>query len=119
MLDIRLFREQPDYVKAGLEKAGTDPSVVDRVRALDEQVRALKTSSESLKAELNAANKALGPLMKTMEPQARDAKRAELRAVGDRITVQDAERSAAEAELQDLLAGIPNLPHEKVPVGRD
>ena len=119
MLDIRLFREQPDFVKTGLERAGADPAVVDRVRALDEQVRAIKTSSESLKAELNAANKALGPMMKTMEPQARDARRAELRAVGDCITVQDAERAAVEAKLQDILAGIPNLPHEKVPVGRD
>jgi len=42
MLDIRLFREQPDFVKAGLEKNGVDPNTVDRVRSLDEQVRALK-----------------------------------------------------------------------------
>jgi len=119
MLDIRLFREQPDYVKMGLIKAGSDPAIVDCVRTLDERVRALKTSSESLKAELNASNKTLGPLMRTMEPEARDAKRAELRAFGDQITIQDAERAAAEAELQDVLAGIPNLPHEKVPVGRD
>src|SRR5580658_9111399 len=119
MLDIRLFREQPDFVKAGLEKIGTDPIVVDKVRSLDEQVRALKTSAETLKAELNSANKALGPLMKTMEPEARDAKRAELRAVGDRITELDAGRAAAETELFNLLAEIPNLPHESVPIGRD
>lgn len=119
MLDIRLFREQPDFVKTGLEKAGTDPVVVDRVRALDEQLRALKTSAESLKAELNAANKELGPLMKTMEPAARDARRAELRAVGDRITLQDADRAVVEKELDKLLQEIPNLPHEKVPVGKD
>jgi seryl-tRNA synthetase len=119
MLDIRLFREQPDFVRAGLDRAGADPAVVDRVRDLDESLRSLKTSSETLKAELNAANKALGPLMKTMEPALRDAKRDELRAVGDNITLLDAQRAGVEAELQDLLACIPNLPHEKVPIGRD
>ena len=119
MLDIRLFREQPDFVKAGLEKNGVDPNTVDRVRSLDEQVRALKTSAESLKAELNAANKALGPLMKTLASEERDSRRAELRAVGDRITSADARRATVETELQNLLLEIPNLPHELVPVGRD
>ncbi len=119
MLDIRLFREQPDFVKAGLERAGVDPAVVDRVRSLDEQVRSLKTSAESMKAELNAANKALGPLMKTLPQEERDARRAELRALGDRITEADAVRQTVETELQNLLLEIPNLPHEKVPVGKD
>ena len=36
MLDIRLFREQPDTVKRGLQRTGTDPGVVDSVRDLDE-----------------------------------------------------------------------------------
>ena len=119
MLDIHLFREQPELVKAGLEKSGVDPTVVDRVRTLDESVRSLKTTAESMKAELNAANKALGPLMKTMAPEERDAKRTELRALGDRITDADAKRSAEEETLQTILLEIPNLPHESVPVGRD
>lgn len=119
MLDIRLFREQPDVVKEGLQKVGADPGVVDTVRSLDEKVRALKTEAESGKAELNAANKELGPLRKTLSAEAWDAKRAELRAVGDRIDVLDAQRAEAENVLQNLLLEIPNLPHEKVPVGKD
>ena len=119
MLDIRLFREQPDYVKAGLEKAGVDPAIVDTVRSLDDLVRSLKTSAETMKAELNAANKALGPLRKTLSETEWDAKRVELRAVGDKINEADAERSTKETELQNLLLEIPNLPHEKVPVGKD
>jgi seryl-tRNA synthetase len=119
MLDIRLFREQPDFVKAGLEKAGVDPDVVDTIRSLDDLVRSLKTSAETMKAELNAANKALGPLRKTLSEAEWDAKRSELRAVGDKINEADAERSLKETELQNLLLEIPNLPHEKVPIGKD
>ena len=59
MLDLRLFRDQPDFVREGLQKVGADVADVDRVRELDERVRALKTESESKKAQLNAANKAM------------------------------------------------------------
>ncbi|HLK59896.1 MAG TPA: serine--tRNA ligase [Chthonomonadaceae bacterium] len=115
MLDIRLFREQPDVVKAGLEKVGTDPAVVDRVRALDESVRALKTEAETKKAELNVANKAMGKV----SPEERETKRAELRALGDVIKEVDERRETAETALNRLMLEIPNLPHEKVPVGKD
>ena len=60
MLDIRLIREQPDFVKAGLAKMGVPPEDVDRLRELDERVRALKTEAETSKAALNAASKAMG-----------------------------------------------------------
>jgi len=115
MLDIRLFREQPDVVKAGLIKAHADPSAVDRVRDLDERVRALKTEAESKKAELNAANKSMG----SISGEERDARRAELRAAGDSIKDLDAQRSDLEKDLHKLLLEIPNLPDDRTPEGED
>ncbi len=115
MLDIRLFRDQPDVVRAGLEKMGLSPTIVDEIRSLDDQVRALKTDVEAKKAQLNAANKA----MSKATPEEREVKRAELRAVGDEISGMDAQRSEAERALQQRLSEIPNLPHEKVPIGKD
>ncbi len=115
MLDIRLFREQPDFVREGLQKVGVDPATVDEVRGLDEKVRALKTEAETMKAQLNAANKAMGKA----SPEERETKRAELRVVGDAINALDAQRSEQERELQQRLLEIPNLPHEKTPVGKD
>lgn len=115
MLDIRLFREQPEFVKAGLERVGADAADVDRVRDLDERVRALKTEAETKKAELNAANKTMGKA----SPEEREIKRAELRALGDSISELDAQRAEVERELQTLLLNIPNLPHESVPYGKD
>src|ERR1041385_2450124 len=107
MLDIRLVREQPDFVKAGLEKVGTDPAVVDRRRQLDEDVRAPKTVAETNKADLNVANEAMGKI----SPEERENKRAELRALGDLIKEIDTRREEAETALQNLLLEIPNLPH--------
>ncbi len=115
MLDIRLFREQPDVVRAGLEKMGMSPAIVEEIRRLDDQVRALKTEVETKKAQLNAANKG----MSRATPEERDTKRAELRAVGDAVSGLDSQRSEVERALQQRLLEIPNLPHEKVPVGAD
>lgn len=115
MLDIRLFREQPELVREGLQRVGVDTALVDAIRSLDEQVRALKTEVEAKKAEMNVANKAMGKAT----PEERETKRAELRAVGDAISVMDAQRSESERALHQQLSEIPNLPHEKMPVGND
>src|SRR5262249_33696532 len=113
MLDIRLFREQPDMLKHGLQRMKVDPQEVDRVRELDERVRALKTEAETKKAEMNAASKALGKA----SPEEREAKRAELRALGDSINEADKLRGEVERALNDLLLQMPNLPDDRVPDG--
>ena len=115
MLDIRLFRDQPDFVRAGLEKAHADPSQVEEVRSLDERVRSLKTEAEAKKAELNAANKLMGKA----SPEERETKRAELRALGDSIKGLDEQRDELEKRLHALLLEIPNLPDERTPPGAD
>lgn len=116
MLDIRLFREQPDLVKDGLRKVGADPALVDRVRALDEQRRNLIFEVEQLKAAKNAASRAIGKLT---DPAERERRIAELRAQGDRIPELDRQVAALEAELEQVLLEIPNLPDPAVPLGAD
>jgi seryl-tRNA synthetase len=115
MLDIRLFREQPDVVRAGFEKMGMNPSIVDEIRSWDTDVRNLKTQAEALKAILNTANKAMGKV----SAEERETKRAELRKIGDDISTLDHQRAEQERALNQRLLEIPNLPHEKVPVGAD
>lgn len=119
MLDIRLFREQPEVMKAAIAKRGGHVEDVERVRELDEQLRALKTGAEAKKAEINAASKVMGAQMKTLSPEDRDAKRLELRSLGDRISEMDALRIEVETVLQNLLLEIPNIPNDLVPVGAD
>jgi seryl-tRNA synthetase len=113
MLDIRLFRDEPERVKAGLGKMGVAPEQVDQVRDLDARVRALKTEAESKKAELNVATRAMGKI----SPEEREAKRAELRALGDEINALDTQRAETERVLYDLMLLLPNLPDDRVPLG--
>ncbi len=116
MLDIRLFREQPDFVREGLRKVGEDPAMVDAILRLDERRRRLLVEVEQLKAERNAVSKQIGAMR---DKAARDARIAEMRGVGDRIAALDQEVAGVEAELQRLMLLVPNLPDESVPVGVD
>ncbi len=115
MLDIRLIREQPELVKDGLRSRGDDPALVDRVLELDARRRELIFEVERLKAEKNAASKAIG---KIKDPAERAARIAELRGQPDRsIPELDRQTAEAEAQLQRVLLELPNLPHPDVPVG--
>ncbi len=116
MLDIRLFREQLEAVKQGFRRMGFDPAEADRIKGMDESVRALKTEAEKMQAELNAASKAMGA--KGITPEERETKRAELRALGDKISEVNARRSEAEEALKLALLYTPNLPDAKVPDGQ-
>lgn len=116
MLDIRLIREQPDMVKAALGRAGVDPAQVDAVLAYDERRRALLREVEQLKALRNAVSKEIGKMNDAAE---REAKIAEMRAVGDRIAALDRELAAVEEQQQAALMELRNLPHPSVPDGPD
>jgi seryl-tRNA synthetase len=116
MLDIRLIREQPDVVKAALGRAGVDPAQVDAVLAHDEQRRALLRDVEQLKALRNAVSKEIS---KMSDAAAREAKIAEMRAVGDRIAALDRELVAVEERQNAALMELRNLPHPSVPDGPD
>lgn len=108
MLDIKLLREQPEWVKAQLTRTGTDGTLVDEVLAFDEQRRRLLQEVESLKAERNAASKAIS---KMQDAAQRDVRIAEMRVVGDRIAALDREVAEVEAAQRLALLSIRNLPH--------
>ncbi len=116
MLDIELFREQPDVVREGMEKVGEDPAVVDRVRELDERWRELLAESEQFKAERNRESKKIGRMK---EGQERQALIDRMRELGQRIERLDAKAEQVREELDGLMLRIPNIPHPDAPVGRD
>ena len=66
MLDIKLIREQPELVKAGIARRGDDPAIVDLILGLDTRRRELLNQVENLKATRNAVSKAIGK-MKDLE----------------------------------------------------
>ena len=114
MLDINLFREEPDLVRAGMRKRGIDPAPVDEVIALDIRRRELLQEVEELKAERNTVSKEIGKMKDQAERQAKiDA----MGTVNANIGKLDDELKEVDEKLKGLLAVIPNIPDEKVPEG--
>jgi seryl-tRNA synthetase len=115
MLDIRLLRERPDFVKTELEKLGVEGRVVAAVLATDSRRRALIQEVETLRAHRSEVSRTIGK----QEPAARQTLVADMRAVGDRITALEQDLNAAETEFERQMLELPNLPDPSVPVGRD
>ncbi len=118
MLDLGFVREHLDLIERKLRDRGMSPdAVLGDFRALDGERRKLITEAESLKAEQNRASERIAQLKK----QKQDAT-AEISAMkGFRERIKQAEDQASEKDnqLRQLLAGIPNIPHQSVPVGKD
>ena len=114
MLDINLFREDPDQIRQALKKRQMDTGVVDQVLDLDVQRRSLLTEVESLKAERNSVSKEIGMIKDAAEKK---AKISAMREVGDKIKEMDDTVREIDEKLQGLLSTIPNLPDAKVPYG--
>jgi seryl-tRNA synthetase len=120
MLDIRSIRERPDFVRERLATRGAgDEKKISEVLELDEQRRKCLTEVEQLKAQRNRVSKEIGALMGQKKTAEADAKKAETRAMGDRITELDRQAAEIEAKRDAILLRLPNLPHGSVAVGKD
>ena len=116
VLDINLFREQPDLVREALMKRREDPAPVNQVLELDERRRELIQQVETLKAERNVVSKEIGKMSDQAE---REEKIAKMRAVGDQIAALDEQLRQVEGDLEALMSLIPNIPDPAVPDGDD
>lgn len=116
MLDLKFIRANPDLVRAGLKKKKAEANL-DALLALDEKRRAKLTEVEQLKARRNAVSEEVARLKKA--GQNADAIIAEMRQVSERIKALDDEVKGIDAEIEEILHRIPNLPHASVPVGED
>lgn len=116
MHDLNYFRTNLDAV---LDRLATRGFTIDReqFRALDLKRRTAMTESQTLQAEVNAKSKEIGPMKKAGADTS--ALQEEVRQTKERIATLDAAAQALDEEFQNILKGIPNVPHESVPVGKD
>ena len=119
MLDIQYVRENLDEVRRRLATRGFDIAVFDRFAELDVRRRKAITESGDLSAERNRLSPEIGALMKDGRKDEAEAKRLRVKEWKERIEALETERDSAEGELNDIMHGIPNLPHSSVPVGPD
>ena len=119
MLDIKLIRERPDYVRQRLAIRGAgDDRQVDELLKLDEQRRKVLAEVEALKSQRNRVSKDIGALMGQKKTEEAEAKKKETRELGDRITELDKKAAEAEKARDGLMLTLPNLPDESVPEGK-
>lgn len=117
MLDLSFVRDNLPLVEEKLRLRGIDPeTALKDFRTLDIQRRQAITDAETLQAQRNRASEEIAKLKKN--GQDASAQIAETKDLRERV--QEKEKAAGELEdrLRELLAGIPNLPHASVPVGK-
>ncbi|SCS79978.1 serine--tRNA ligase [Staphylococcus caeli] len=115
MLDIKLFRNDPEFLKEKIAKRGMDSNVVDEVLELDEQRRQLISKAEEMKAERNKVSGEIAQKKRNKEDA--DDAIAAMRSLGDEIKVLDDTLNQVDVSLNDKLSRIPNIIHEDVPEG--
>jgi seryl-tRNA synthetase len=118
MLDIKVIRDNPNFVRQRLSSRGAgEADRVDDVLRLDEQRRKLLAEVESLKAQRNKASKEIGVLMSQKKIAEAEARKKETRELGDKIGELDKKAAQVEFEREQVMLRLPNLPHDSVPNG--
>ncbi len=119
MLDLNYVRENLDQVRTKLQSRGVPANALDDFAQADAERRRLIAESDQLNAQRNAASREIGLLMKEGRSDQADGRRAEVNALKTRIADLDQLRDAADSRMRDMLAALPNIPDDSVPVGKD
>jgi seryl-tRNA synthetase len=115
MHDLGFFRTNFDRVAERLATRG-NVTGLDQFRELDQRRRAVITEAEELKARRNTESAEIAKLRKAGNDTTE--RQQQVREIGSRITALDEQIKGLDDQFRELVAGIPNLPHESVPVGR-
>jgi seryl-tRNA synthetase len=119
VLDIKLIRDQPDFVRQRLATRGAgDEALVEKIFKTDEQRRKILKQLEELKSQRNRISKEIGVLMGQKKVEEAEAKKKETRSLGDSIAEFERLLSEPDAERERLMLQMPNLPHESVKIGK-
>jgi len=116
MLDPRLLRTELGFVARQLSRRGFALDTA-RIEALEGQRKDIQVRTQQLQAERNSRSKSIGKAKKAGEDIA--LLLAQVAELGDQLKAAETELTRLQNRLQDIALGLPNLPHESVPDGRD
>lgn len=118
MHDIKNIRENPQSFDAALIRRGAEP-ISTALLALDEKRRALQTELQLVQARRNEASKSIGAAKGKGDHDGAAALMAEVAELKVKMPQLEEEDRALSAQLFDMMAALPNLPHDDVPTGDD
>jgi seryl-tRNA synthetase len=119
MLDITMFREHADVIRADHTKRGLPHDNIDRVIELDQNWRNLLHETDQWRREKNEAARGIGAAKKAGDNEGAQRILAQVADLGQRIAEWEAKTNEAMAERDRLRMSIPNILHDDVPVGDD
>lgn len=121
MIDINLIRTNPELIKENIKKKFQEGKLdtVDKVIALDQENRAIKSEGDTLRAKRNTLSTQIGALMREKKiAEANDIKE-EVKNINQRLIEVEKIEEEKTAEIKRLMMSIPNIIDPSVPVGKD
>jgi seryl-tRNA synthetase len=119
MLQLALIRQQPAFVKERLLVKNFDASTaIDLILSMDERRKKLQLELESAQAGLNAISKQIGLLMAKGDMAGAEEKKGEVASVKSGLSPLQQALDLTDAQLQQVLLTLPNLPASEVPPGK-
>ncbi|EEI85446.1 serine--tRNA ligase [Anaerococcus lactolyticus ATCC 51172] len=121
MIDIKLLRENPDFVKENIKKKFQDEKLVlvDEVLELDEKLRSYKTEGDRLRSERNKTSKEIGALMGQGKKEEAEKVKAHVVEINDELVHIEEETARLNEEVKKRMQVIPQIIDETVPLGKD
>ena len=119
MLDMRMFREHADVLRADHDKRDIPHDNIDSVIRLDEEWRQTRYDSDQLRKKRNEAARGIAAAKKSGDEAASKAIMAEVASIGSEIDALTEKADACLLERDSIRMRVPNILHESVPVGED
>lgn len=119
MLQINFIRQNPILVKERLSVRNfSNLELVDTILSIDEELRMIKTFTESLQATINSLSKEIGILMSKGQVEEANTKKEEVANLKRQLAEKNSKLEELESEFQKSIILLPNLPHTSVPIGK-
>lgn len=121
MLDINLFRENPELIKENIKKKFQDDKLplVDKIIELDKEYRRVKTRADELRGQRNSISKQIGKLMGQKKFEEAEVVKKQVQAIADELNEMESQEGPLQDKLNELLMLIPNIIADDVPIGKD
>lgn len=121
MLDIRMFRSNPQVIKENLNKKFQEEKLplVDEVVEMDRRIREIKAQGDERRALRKSVSREIGALMKEGRKEEAEKKKAETVNLAKELEELEAEEERLAGEIRQRMLVIPNIIDPSVPIGRD
>src|SRR4051812_43095743 len=119
MLDLGFVRENLDAVRQAMANRNFPAEVLDRFASMDDERRRVISEADAINQQRNAESKEIGALMQAGKRDEAEAKKSAVAGLKQKQSELEQQRDAADAAMQELLQGLPNVPADDVPIGAD